>query len=292
MTGRDLTQLVLLAAIWGASFLFQRISSPEFGPAALVALRTGIAAAILLSILGLRGHMRKLSGHWPTLTILGAINTAIPFTLFALAALTLPAGMSSVLNGTVPLFTAAVGRLWFGDRLDAGRLVGLVIGFAGVLLLVRPAPGASPSVIGVAAGLGAASLYGIAAHLSRRRLQGVDPMAVAAGTQLAAALIMLGPALLLWPEQALTPRAWSSVLGLGILCTGVAYILYFRLIASIGALRTVGVTYLIPVFGMIWGALFLGERVTLLMTAGAVLILAGVAFATGALRLPGRALAQ
>jgi drug/metabolite transporter (DMT)-like permease len=292
VTGRDLIELGLLGAIWGASFLFQRVAVPEFGPVLLVATRVGIAAIILVAIAMARGQLHGLRSHWRLLLLLGALNTAIPFTLFAFATLHVTAGIASVLNGTVPLWAGAIGWLWFGERLDANRTAGLLLGFVGVVLLVWRDGGRAGGA-GVIAGLAAAVLYAIAAHLTRRRLAAVDPMVVAAGSQLSATLLVIGPALALGPTAPISTRAATSGILLGVFCTGVAYILFFRLIRRIGAMRAMSVSYLIPLFGMLWGWIFLHEGVTLRMGLGAILVLAGVAFATGTLRpVPERATAS
>lgn len=280
MKAGHVAELVLLAAIWGASFLFQRVAAPEFGPAPLVATRVGIAALILTVVLALRGGLHHLKAHWRILLLLGALNTAIPFTLFALATLHVTAGIASVLNGTVPLFAAAIGLLWFGERLDRQRLSGLLLGFVGVLLLVWKDGGRAGGP-GVLAGLAASVLYAISAHLSRRRLAGVDPLAVAAGSQLGATALIAGPALWYLPSTVPSARAGMSAILLGVFCTGAAYVLYFRLVANVGAVRAMAVTYLIPVFGMLWGWWFLAEGATVRMALGAMLVLVGVAFATG-----------
>ncbi|MBK8249937.1 MAG: DMT family transporter [Gemmatimonadetes bacterium] len=283
MTPRDLVELVLLAAIWGASFLFQRVAAPEFGPVPLVATRVGIAAVILLGLLVAQGGLRGVRTHWRSLLLLGAINTAIPFTLFAFATLHVTAGIASVLNGTVPLWAGAIARFWFRERLGPNKTAGLLLGFVGVVMLVWRDGGRAGGP-GVVAGLLAAFLYAIAAHLSRRRLATVDPMVVAAGSQVGALLLTVGPAVALLPATPISARAATAGILLGVFCTGVAYVLFFRLIRRIGAMRTMSVSYLIPVFGMLWGWVFLREGVTLRMGIGAALVLAGVAFATGVLQ--------
>ncbi len=280
MTPRDLGALVLLAAIWGASFLFQRVAAPAFGPVPLVAMRVGIAAVILGALLASRGQLRQVRAHWKVLLLLGAINTAIPFSLFAFATLHVTAGIASVLNGTVPLWAAAIGRLWYGERLDGARATGLALGFLGVVVLVWK-DGGTAAGPGVAAGLAAAFLYAVAAHLSRRRLGDVDAMVVAGGSQAGAAILILGPALTLAPGDAPPVTAWWSAVLLGVFCTALAYLLFFGLIARVGAMRAMTVSYLIPVFGMLWGWLLLSEPITGRMVAGGVLVLVGVAFTTG-----------
>lgn len=292
MTRRDLLELVLLGAIWGASFLFQRVAASEFGPVLLVTTRVGIAAVILLGLLAAQGGLGGVRTHWRSLLLLGAINTAIPFTLFAFAMLHVTAGIASVLNGTVPLWAGAIGLFWFKERLGPNRTVGLLVGFVGVVLLVWR-DGGRAGWPGVAAGLAASLLYAIAAHLSRRPLATVDPMVVAGGSQLFATLLTIGPAMTMLPTTRISASASVSAALLGVVCTGIAYILFFRLIRRIGAMRTMSVSYLIPLFGMLWGWVFLREAVTLRMGIGAALVLAGVAFATGVLRpIPERASAD
>jgi drug/metabolite transporter (DMT)-like permease len=236
-----------------------------------------------LGIVGARGGMRRIAKQWRPLLLLGAINTAVPFTLFAFATLHVTAGVASVLNGTVPLWAAVIGRAWFGERLDTNRTLGLLLGFVGVLLLVWRDGGRAGGP-GVVAGLTAAILYAIAAFFTRRRLATEDPMVVAAGSQLGASLLTLGPAIAVGTAAPLSTRGLVSGILLGVFCTGVAYILFFRLIRRIGTMRAMSVSYLIPLFGMLWGWLLLREGVTLRMGVGAILVLAGVAFATGVLR--------
>jgi drug/metabolite transporter (DMT)-like permease len=284
---RDVVELLLLAALWGGSFLFMRVAAPEFGPLALILLRVGVAALILVPVLALRGGLSSLRGRlWPVFVV-GAINSAIPFCLFAYATLSLTAGLTSILNATSPLWGALVAHLWLKDRLDKGRVLGLMLGFAGVAFLFWGRASLKPGGSGLAAlaALGATLSYGVAAGYAKRRLSGVNPLAVAAGSQAGAALLLLVPAALSWPTQAISLRAWGAVALLATACTAVAYILYFRLIAHVGPGRAIAVTFLIPPFAIVWGALFLDEPLTGRMLAGAAIILAGTALATGLLRL-------
>jgi drug/metabolite transporter (DMT)-like permease len=296
----DLAQLLVLAALWGGSFLFIRIGVTDFGVAPLMALRVGIGAAFLLLVLFSRRSPREALGtlreRAVPLFVVGILNSAAPFCLFAWAELTLSAGVTSVINATTPLWGAVVAYLWLKDRLSGLRVAGLAIGFAGVLALVgdqiatHAGEGASSmtTALAAAAALGATLLYGIAASYTKRNLTGVDPLTVAAGTMTAATVVLLPFAVATWPATPVSLHAWGAVLGLGVACTGVAYLLFFRLIASIGPARTITVTFVIPVFGILWGALFLGERVSPGMVAACVAILAGTALATGFIkRLPG-----
>jgi drug/metabolite transporter (DMT)-like permease len=296
----ELVQLLVLAALWGGSFLFIRIGVTDFGVAPLMALRVGIGAVFLLLVLFSRRPAREAIGTlraraWP-LFVVGILNSAAPFCLFAWAELTLSAGVTSVINATTPLWGAVVAYLWLKDRLSGSRIVGLAIGFAGVLALVgdqivtHAGDGASSATtaLAAAAALGATLLYGIAASYTKRHLTGVDPLTVAAGTMTGATVVLVPFAVATWPSTPISLHAWGAVLGLGIACTGIAYLLFFRLIAAIGPARTITVTFVIPVFGILWGALFLGERVSAGMVGACATILVGTALATGFVRrLPG-----
>jgi drug/metabolite transporter (DMT)-like permease len=289
---RDGAELVLLGAVWGASFLFMRIAAPEFGPLALVFVRVTGASLMLLPLLLARGEGPALRQHWRAIAVVGLLNSALPFVLFVVAALVLGAGLLAVFNATAPIWGALVGWLWLRERLAPGRWLGLAIGLGGVLWLswgrfdLQPALlGVSPA-LGIAASLAAAMLYGVAANVSRRHLAGAPPMAVAAGSQLAAAMVLLLPALWAWPAVAPTGHAWAAAAALSVLCTGLAYVMYFRLIAHAGASNAIAVTFLIPGFALLWDWLWLGEVPGLPMLAGCAVILLGTALATGFVALP------
>ena len=287
MRRRDLTDLVLLAALWGASFLFTRIAVPAFGPLALAEVRVAIAAVILVPLLAWRADLTELRRHAPLFLLLGAVNTAIPFSLFAYAALTITAGLAAILNATAPLFTALVAWLWLRERLTALQWLGMAIGIAGVAWLsaskAQFAVGGGALAIG--AGVLASLSYGVSASVVKRYFTGVRPLAVAAGSQSAAAVLLLPFAVASWPAGTLRVVDWGSAIALGVLCTGLAYILYFRLIARVGPATAMTVTFLIPAFAMLWGGLILGEAVTGTMLAGCAVILAGTAVATGVVRV-------
>jgi len=294
MRRKDLVDLVLLAALWGASFLFMRIAVPAFGPLALAELRIAIAAAILVPLLAWRGGLADLMRRPGRFVLLGAMSTALPFSLFAYAALTITAGLASILNATAPLFTALVAWLWLRQRLTPLQWLGMAIGMAGVAWL--SASKAQFTVGGGALAIGAcvvaAVSYGVAANVVKRYFADVRPLAVAAGSQSGAAILLLPFAIALWPHGAISAVQWAAAIALGVLCTGLAYILYFRLIARVGPATTMTVTFLIPAFAMLWGALVLGETVTTTMLAGCAVILAGTALAAGLLRAPRSAAAR
>ena len=290
---RDVADLLLLGALWGGSFLFMRLGAVEFGPIALVFVRVAGAAAVLLPILLLRGEGAALRRHWRVIAVVGVINSALPFALFTMAALVLSTALMSIFNATAPIWGALVAWAWLGDRLTATRILGLAIGMAGVVFLAwgkadfKPGEHGVSSALAMAACLLAAMLYGIAANFSRKRLAGVPPMAVAAGSQVSAALVLLLPALLQWPARVPSGLAWLSAAALALACTGLAYVLYFRLIAHAGAANAVAVTFLIPGFAMLWGWLLLGEDPTAATLAGCAVVLLGTALSTGLLGLPG-----
>jgi drug/metabolite transporter (DMT)-like permease len=294
MKPADIAELVALAAIWGASFLFMRIGVVEFGPLALTALRVGGATLCLLPLLLWQGQLGAMRTHWRAIAIVGLFNSALPFVLFGIAALAINAGLSSIFNATAPLWGALIAWLWLHDKLSASRVFGLFIGFVGVVFLAWDKASFKPGEHGVSAGLaiGACLLatlcYGFAANYTKQRLAGVPPLAVAAGSQAAASVVLLLPALWQLPRALPSATAWGSVVVLAVLCTAVAYLLYFRLIAHLGAPRAITVTYLIPVFAVLWGALWLREEITLSMAAGCAVILVGTALASGLVTLPRR----
>lgn len=279
----NLLRLVILAALWGGSFLFLRIAVAEFGPLPLVELRVAIGGLCLLPALWLRYRLADIKENAKQIFLLGIIHSAIPFSLLAYSTLSLTAGFTSILNSTSPLFAAIVGWLWLKDRLGVTRVIGLLLGFTGVMVLVwdKVAFKAEGSGLAVVTALTAALLYGIGANYANQRLRDAHPPVVAAGSQISAALVLLPFALRAIPSTAPSFTAWSSAIALGVLSTGIAYILYFHLIRNIGAIGAIAVTFLIPVFGMLWGWLFLHEPVTGHMLAGTAVILVGTALTTG-----------
>jgi drug/metabolite transporter (DMT)-like permease len=297
MSPANLLQLIVLAALWGASFLFIRVGVAEFGVAPLMAVRVGIGALFLLAMLIARRPIaqtaRTMRERALPLFIVGILNSAAPFCLFAFAELTLSAGATSVINATTPLWGALVAYLWLKDRLTTMRTIGMAIGFAGVLVLVwnqiAPSHDASAALpvqglLAAAAALLASALYGVAANFAKRHLMDVDPMTNAAGSMIAATIALAPIAFFTWPAAHVSRDAWHAVLALGIGCTGIAYFLYFRLVAAAGPARAMTVTFVIPLFGILWGALFLHEHVSLVMLEGCAVVLLGTALATGVIK--------
>ena len=291
MGTRDLLELLVLGAIWGASFLFMRVAAPQFGAIPLIAARVGIGAVFLIAVLARRGGLNRLRAQIAPLTLLGAVNSAIPFSLFAYAVLSVTAGFASVLNSTAPLFGALVAFIWLRDRPSPMRIAGLLLGFAGVLVLVwgRLSLPGDPGGPAVLAGLTAAVLYGISANYAQTRLSRVDPLVIATGSLIAATVLLMPLALLFWPETPPGRMAWVSAVLLGVICTGIAYIFYFRLLSRIGPAKTLAVTYLIPAFGVLWGYVLLDEPITASMIVGCAVILLGTTLASGVLSSSHRA---
>ena len=279
---RDIAALLLLASIWGGSFIFMRVAAPEFGIYVLVAIRTVLATSVLLPILMMTGGVSQIFKHWFPIALVGLANTAVPFVLFNYSSLHLEAGVNAILNATAPMFGALVAWLWLGDKLTPTAIAGLALGFLGVTVISQQKLGEGDiSFVPILTALLATTCYGIAASMMKRWLQGVRPLVVATGTQ-AMASIMLAPfALSTLPATMPSANAWLNAVALAILGTAIAYILYFKLIANVGPAKAISVAYMVPLFGIIWGVLFLQEHLSLQTIIGGVMILTGVALTTG-----------
>jgi drug/metabolite transporter (DMT)-like permease len=285
MKRSDLVDLLALAALWGASFLFMRVAAPQFGALPLAGLRVAGAALVLLALLGWRGELGLLRRHARPLFAVGLTNSALPFALFGYAALHLSAGLASIFNAAAPLFGALIAWAWLRDRLTPWRVAGLGLGFAGVAGLAWSKLGAvhGGPAWAVAACLTAPMLYGFSASFTKRHLAGVPALAQATGSQVFAAVVLAVPTAWAWPDVLPGAQAWLMLAVLAVACTGLAYVLYFRLIRNVGPARAITVTFLIPAFALLWGGVFLDETVTWPMLVGCAVILAGTALATGLL---------
>ncbi len=289
-----LADFLILAAIWGSSFLFMRLAALELGALPTAAIRVAIASLFLLPLMLAKGHWAVLRQHWKPVLFVGVLNSGVPFALFAFAVMHITTGLSSILNATVPLFGAVVAWLWLGDKPTLSRTVGLAIGFAGVVLLAGGQASFKPNDSGiapawaVAACLAATTCYALSASFTRKHLPSLPPLVTATGSQLGATLVLVLPALWFRPDHWPSASAWGALLVVGVLCTGVAYILYFKLIENSGPARALTVTFLVPVFAIAYGVLFLGESVTAWMLLCGAVILLGTALSSGLLKLPGR----
>lgn len=268
----DVARLVALAAIWGASFLFMRIAAPAIGPLATADGRMLIAGAALAAYFAFVGLDAQWRRWWRYYVLIGALNSAAPFLLYSYSALELSAGLMAVINATSPMWGALMSALLLRERLSPASWLGLVLGIAGVALLSGPQ--SSNAWLPIAAALGAAFCYGLTGAVLRRWARQTPARAMALGTQVMGALLLL-PLLIVSPPGVPGMTVVMSMLGLGVVCGALAYVLYFRLIADIGAAGALTVTYLIPIFGLLFGALFLGEALGLQVIAGALVVIAG-----------------
>ncbi|MEM7392718.1 MAG: DMT family transporter, partial [Verrucomicrobiota bacterium] len=260
----DALQLLLLSAIWGASFLFMRIASPEFGPIPLILIRVGIAALLLAPIMLTRQNRPIIRRHIVHLFVVGALNSSLPFCLLSYSTLSLEAGFTSLLNAMVPIFTAWVGVVWVHEKVSREQGLGLFLGLTGVAVLSWgkmsfKAGGAGWAIL---AGLVAALCYAISVHYYKAKFAEVPGNVVAAGSTFTATLLLLPPGLWLWPSEVPSAMAWISAACIGVFSTALAFILFYRLVQQISALAAASVAFLIPIFAVLWGALFLGEEIT------------------------------
>lgn len=274
---RITAELVALGAIWGGSFLFMRVAAKDFGPFPMVASRLLFGSLILLPLL-LRARKTIRFSHLWKMLLLGALSAAIPFTLFAWGAERAPAGIGAIANSMTVLFAALVAFVGFGEKIGTRKAIALGAGFIGVLILASGRTAGENVAPAALAGAAAAFCYGLAANLIKKYLSDIAPTAVAAGCLLGATILMAPLAALTWPDAPIPAKSWLAVLALGVLCTGLAYAFYFRLIQRVGAPRAATSTYLVPLFGVAWAWMFLGEAVTPTMAVAGVIILGSVLF--------------
>lgn len=274
MRRADAARLLLLAAIWGASFLFTRIAAPAIGPVATADLRMLIAAAALLAYYTAIGFDPQWRRWWLLYGVIGLLNSAAPFLLFSFAALALSAGLLAVLNATSPMWGALLSTVVLRERLSGRRAAGLLMGVAGVALVC--APEGTARWLEVAAAVTAALSYAVTGVVLKRWANQASARGMAVGTQLMGGLLVL-PFLAAAPPSTFTPGVIGALLALGLVCSALGYVLYFRLITDIGPTGALTVTYLIPIFGVLWGALFLDETLTVPMVLGALIVVAGTA---------------
>lgn len=282
-------EFVLLALLWGSSFLFMREGAQAFGPIPTAWVRTSSAALMLTPLLIWRGEVRLFAQHWRHTFAVGLLNAGIPFMLYAYALLHISTGLSSILNATTPLFGALIAWWWLGDTINRSRALGLALGFGGVVLLASDLPGgisfkAGGSGLAVLACLGATCCYGVAGSFSKRYLHHVPAMVTTSGSLWGSGLALALPAWVLWPDTAPPLQAWLAMGISGLLCTALAYVLYFRLMNHTGPARAMTVTYLIPVFANLIGIVWLDEVVTHWMMLGGTVIVLGTALASGLVR--------
>jgi drug/metabolite transporter (DMT)-like permease len=294
MSPRLLAEFFLLAALWGSSFLFMRLGAAELGALPTAGVRVALAALFLLPVFLVQGVWADFRQRARPILFVGLLNSGIPFALFAFAVMHISTGLTSILNATVPLSGALVAWLWLKDRPSGSRMLGLLIGFVGVALLVLGKSGLGgvaaagsmgTSLLAMGACLLATLCYGLAASFTKRYLTGAHPLATATGSQIGATLGLALPTLWLWPAQTVSATAWAAMAAVALLCTAIAYILFFRIIAQAGPSKALTVTFLVPVFALLYGALFLNETITPWMVVCGLVIVCGTALSTGLLRL-------
>jgi drug/metabolite transporter (DMT)-like permease len=277
-----LLQLVALSALWGASFLFIRIASPVLGPAVLAGLRIGLATITLAIIMRLLRQSWPWA-HWRELLLVGVLSVALPFMLYAWAALHIPAGYSALLNTSAVIFSCIAGAWMKVDTLTPRKLLGCALGFIGVGLVVRLGPIAlTPSVLlAAAACTGAAACYGISTPLMKRAVTRMEPLAIAAGIHLWSIVLLAPAALYQLPQATFTVPALVAVAVMGIVTSALAYWMHLRILRHVSATAAITPAFMIPLFGVAWGHVFLNEPVSWGMLTGAVLVLAATALVSG-----------
>jgi drug/metabolite transporter (DMT)-like permease len=283
MNRRYLPMLVLLALIWGSSFMFIKVAVRDLDPATLVLGRLGVAALTLAVVvpLALGGTLTRseLLAHWPWLAVIGLLNTAVPFWLLSWGETRIDSGLASIIQASVPIFNALLAFGFFHNQRVTGRsLVGVAVGFVGVALLVGAQPQAK--ILGALAVVGMATCYAAGGLLAKHHLSDVRPQAVALGTTLVAAMAMLPTGIAFAPHHVPGWEPIGSVVFLGVVGTAFAYLLFYTIIAGAGAAYASLVTYLVPPVALAYGAVFLDEGIGWPAVVGLVLILTGVALGT------------
>ena len=291
MRPADLARLVALAAMWGGSYLFMRYAVPQFGPVALIELRVGIAGLALWAWLAITRREVGWHAHWPAYLFVGAVGLALPFVLIAQAVTVIDASTAAILNALSPLFASITAAIWIREPLTAPKLGGIALCLAGTAVLVgwTPKPMTMQELLAASCSVAATALYGYTIVFTKVKLKGASPLGTAAAT-----LVMAAASLAFLVPFAPAPHAladipalsWAAALGLALVSTTIAFIFYYRLIADVGPVKAITVTLLVPVFGMVWGVVFLGEPVTPGRLAGCAIILAGCSLILGLVRFP------
>ena len=283
MRAVDIRRLVLLAAIWGASFIFFRIIAPVLGAIWTAEFRTLIAGVALFGFALISNAKLEIRERWKWYFVVGILNSGIPFALIAFAELHLSASLAAILNATSPLWSALIGAVFFREAFNTKKGIGLILGIAGVIVLVgwSPLEPSLETILSVAAMLAATLCYGIAANLAKRNLKGAPALGSSVGSQFASSLALLVFMPFDLPRASPNLTVVLSLLALAVLCTAVAYILYFRLISDLGATKALTVTFLVPIFGTLWSMIFLHEPLGLEKILACAIILAGASLVTG-----------
>ncbi|MCY3831636.1 MAG: EamA family transporter [Chloroflexi bacterium] len=283
MSVTQLAALFALGAIWGASYIFIRVAVEPLGPIFLMFARVALSGLILLAYARLRRQKLNIRGHWRRFIVLGFLGSALPFSLIAWAELTVTASMAAILMSTTPLFTTFVAAIGLGERLTLYKLIGAVLGILGVTVTVGGSDMAmNLEVISATFALLAATLsYAIGGVYAKRYFSGLNNLSMSSGQMIAAAVVLAPVSAVNLPGGALPLEALLATLALIVLCTAFAYQLYYYLIISAGPINALTVTLLVPIFGVIFGALMLGESISPGIVAGLVIVLFSVGLVTG-----------
>lgn len=287
MSSASLFRLVLLAAIWGGSYALLRVVAPVLGGIGTMWTRISVGGVVMLAIaMAMARNLEWQRWKWRYL-IVGIFNTALPFALISWAMVRLPAGYGAILNAAAPFFTVFFSHAILKERIGAPQWLGMALGALGIGAIVRLGPvNVSPhTMLAVLACVAATMCYGFINVYTKKYLADAPPMGVAAGSLILPALLLAPAGIAVLPASLPSATVIGAVVVLGVVCSALAYLLYFRLIADAGPTRAVTVTFLVPVFGALWGALFLGEPLTLPMLGGAALVLLGVGLVLGVIRI-------
>jgi drug/metabolite transporter (DMT)-like permease len=291
---QDLARLVALAAVWGASYLFMRYAVPQLGPVRLIELRVAIGGILLALFLAVSGGSIDWRRHWKDFLFVGAIGIALPFVLIAGALTSIDASTAAILNALSPLFTALIAAAWLREPLTMPKMAGIALCLAGMMVLVgwTPSPMTHAQLVGASMSVAATALYGLSNVYTKVRLRNASAMGTSVGTLLMAAAALAPVAFVVpapHPFGEIAWPVWAATGCLALFSTAIAFIWYYRLIADVGPVKSITVTLLVPIFGMLWGVIFLGEPVTPGRIAGCAIILAGCSLILGLLRNPVRA---
>lgn len=278
MNSKELTSLFLLAAMWGTSFIFIKIGATALGPFMTIELRVLIAGLALLAYSMLIKQKLYVKKYWKEYIILGALNSALPFSLIAFSTVNLNASLASILNSTTPMFSALVALVWLKEKFTVKKFIGILTGIIGVVILIgfSPLPVNLKTILSAGMSVLAALSYAVGAAFVKKRLSSIETLTLATVQQLAAALVLLPLAAFNLPKGEITLVVVSSILTLALMCTSAAYLIYFYLISKVGPTKTLSVTYLVPVFGMIWSFIFLKEQITFGVIMGLIIILISI----------------
>ena len=277
MKPSDIFRLIVLAAIWGGSFIFMRVLAPVLGPVITADLRVLIAGLALILYFRVIGFDLEWKTNWKHYLIIGVINSGIPFLLYAFAALHIPASYSVILNSTSPMFGVIFSAIWLSEKLTLKKVFGIILGVIGVSFVAKVGTVATDVFffLSIAACLTAAICYALAGVYIKRFVKTAKPMGIAGASQLLAGLVLL-PFVFFSPLRGeITTSVIFNVLGLALVCSAIAYLIYYKLMADVGPTKALTVTFLMPAFGMLWGYIFLSETITIPMILGCGLIILG-----------------